>query len=368
MRKEMNDATLTREERVVFALRDLYRRYGYLPYRMSKFEEYELYVRNKEFMVGDRVIAFNDTNGKMLALKPDVTLSIIKGGEDRPGEKQKVYYDENVYRVSKSTHRFKEIRQAGLECIGDVDLYDVFETVTLAAKTLSAIGSEYRLTLSHLGLLSGALSRVSSDPAFLSEASGCIAGKNAHDLKTTCDKYGVSATDYDALCRLLSANFTPSDAPAFLSTLPQTGAAQEIGRLAALLAESPYADKICFDFSLTGDVNYYNGFIFKGFLRGIASDVLSGGQYDGMMEKLGRKSRAVGFALYLDLLEALDEPETGYDVDVLLLYNEGNDPCDVAKTADEIRASGKTCSAQHVIPEKLRYRELKDLRKEGKKC
>ena len=114
----MNDAVLTREERVVFALRDLYRRYGYRPYRMSKFEEYELYVRNKEFMVGDRVIAFNDTNGKMLALKPDVTLSIIKGGEDRPGEKQKVYYDENVYRVSKSTHRFKEIRQAGLECIG----------------------------------------------------------------------------------------------------------------------------------------------------------------------------------------------------------------------------------------------------------
>ena len=80
----MNDAVLTREEKVVFALRELYRRYGYLPYRMSKFEEYELYVRNKEFMVGDRVIAFNDTNGKMLALKPDVTLSIIKGGEDRP--------------------------------------------------------------------------------------------------------------------------------------------------------------------------------------------------------------------------------------------------------------------------------------------
>ena len=122
----MNDAILTNEERVVLSLRDLYRRFGYLPYRMRKFEEYELYIRNKEFMVSDRVIAFNDTNGDLLALKPDVTLSIIKGGEDRPGEKQKVYYDENVYRVSKSTHRFKEIRQAGLECIGDVDLYDIF--------------------------------------------------------------------------------------------------------------------------------------------------------------------------------------------------------------------------------------------------
>ena len=364
----MNDAYFTREERVVFALRDLYRRYGYQPYRMSKFEEYELYVRNKEFMVGDRVIAFNDTNGKMLALKPDVTLSIIKGGEDRPGEKQKVYYDENVYRVSKSTHRFKEIRQAGLECIGDVDLYDVFETVSLAAESLSSIGGEYLLTVSHLGLLTDALSRVSRDPGFLAEASACIAGKNAHDLRAVCDRFGVSDGDYASLCRLLTANFAPADLPAFLSTLPKSAAADETARLAALLAASPYADAIRFDFSLTGDVNYYNGFIFKGFLRGIASDVLSGGQYDGMMEKLGRRSRAVGFALYLDLLEALDETEPGFDVDVLLLYNEGNDPAAVAKRANEIRQAGKTCTAQHAIPEKLRCRELVDLRKEGTKC
>ena len=364
----MNDAVLTREEKVVFALRELYRRYGYLPYRMSKFEEYELYVRNKEFMVGDRVIAFNDTNGKMLALKPDVTLSIIKGGEDRPGEKQKVYYDENVYRVSKSTHRFKEIRQAGLECIGEVDLYDVFETVSLACESMNAIGGDYLLTVSHLGLLTDALSRVSRDPAFLSAASGCVAGKNAHDLKAVCEKSGVSDADYDGLCRLLAANFAPADAPAFLAPLPDSDATREIASLAALLAASPYADKIRFDFSLTGDVNYYNGFIFKGFLRGIASDVLSGGQYDGMMEKLGRKSRAVGFALYLDLLEALDEPEPGFDVDVLLLYGEQNDPAAVMAKANAIRESGKTCSAQRAIPEKLRYRELVDLTKEATKC
>lgn len=364
----MNDAVLTREERVVFALRDLYRRYGYLPYRMSKFEEYELYIRNKEFMVGDRVIAFNDTNGKMLALKPDVTLSIIKGGEDRPGEKQKVYYDENVYRVSRSTHRFKEIRQAGLECIGEVDLYDIYETISLAAKSLAAIGGEYLLTVSHLGLFSSALSGVSSDPAFLSEANACIAAKNAHDLKTVCSRFGVRDADYDALCRLLDANFAPSGATAFLATCPPSAAREEIGRLAALLAASPYADRIRFDFSLTGDVDYYNGFIFKGFLRGIASDVLSGGQYDRMMEKLGRTSRAVGFALYLDLLEALDEPDAGCDVDVLLLYNERNDPAAIIRKAEQIRAAGKSCSVQREIPEKLRYRELTDIRKEGDLC
>ena len=50
----MIDETLLKsEEKAVLALRSLYRRYGFLPYRMSKFEEYELYIRNKDFLVSD---------------------------------------------------------------------------------------------------------------------------------------------------------------------------------------------------------------------------------------------------------------------------------------------------------------------------
>ena len=114
----IDENILKSEEKAIYSLRSLYKKYGYMPFKMSKFEEYELYVRNKDFLISDRIITFNDTNGKLLALKPDVTLSIIKNGDDKPGIKQKVYYNENVYRVSGSTHQFKEIMQTGLECIG----------------------------------------------------------------------------------------------------------------------------------------------------------------------------------------------------------------------------------------------------------
>ena len=60
--------TLRREEQAVFALRGLYENYGYAPYKMSKFEEYDLYVRNKEFLISDGVITFTDTDGKLMAL------------------------------------------------------------------------------------------------------------------------------------------------------------------------------------------------------------------------------------------------------------------------------------------------------------
>ena len=75
---ELKSEYMRTEEKVIFALRELYSKYGYAQFKMSKFEEYDLYVKNKDFLVSDSVITFNDTNGKLLALKPDVTLSIIK--------------------------------------------------------------------------------------------------------------------------------------------------------------------------------------------------------------------------------------------------------------------------------------------------
>ena len=79
---KINDDLLLDSEKIIFALRSLYSEYGYKPYRMSKFEEYDLYAENKEFLVSDNVITFTDTDGKLMALKPDVSLSIIKNGRN----------------------------------------------------------------------------------------------------------------------------------------------------------------------------------------------------------------------------------------------------------------------------------------------
>ena len=94
-------------EQVTFSLRSLYNRRGYAQYKMSKFEEYDLYARNKDFLISDNVITFTDLNGKLMSLKPDVTLSIVKNSTDNPEGLQKLYYNENVYRVSKGAKAFR---------------------------------------------------------------------------------------------------------------------------------------------------------------------------------------------------------------------------------------------------------------------
>ena len=189
----MEDKLLKNEEKAIFALRALYKAHGYLPFKMSKFEEYELYAENKDFLVSDRIITFNDTNGKLMALKPDVTLSIIKNTTDAKGVKQKVFYNENVYRVSQRTHQYKEIMQAGLECVGDIDSYDLFETVLLAAKSLELISPDFVLDVSHLGILTAVLDEIGGSEGFRRETAVCIAGKNRHDLIRLCDGEGIPA-------------------------------------------------------------------------------------------------------------------------------------------------------------------------------
>ena len=52
----MNETIFKQDEKALFSLRALYRSYGYLPFKMNKFEEYDFYLQNKEFLVSDRVL------------------------------------------------------------------------------------------------------------------------------------------------------------------------------------------------------------------------------------------------------------------------------------------------------------------------
>ncbi len=365
----MNEAMFKQEEKALFTLRQLYRSYGYLPFKMNKFEEYDFYLQNKEFLVSDRVITFNDTDGKLLALKPDVTLSIVKNSKDIPGFKQKLYYDENVYRISTGSHRFREILQTGLECIGDIDLYDLFEVVSLAAQSLASISDTYVLQISHLGILSELLKESGGNDAFQKQAASYIEEKNPHDLQKLCVANRISEEQTRRLCSFIGIYGERNSVLERLEHLCTSEKSREALRslreLSALLENTPYSPSVSFDFSIVNDMSYYNGIVFKGFLSGISEGVLSGGQYDNLLLRMGRRSSAVGFALYLDLLEELKATRASFDVDVVLLYDDTVPKEKIVSETQRLVSAGNTVSAQKTLCEKLRYRTVVDLRKES---
>ena len=74
-------------------------------------------------------------------------------------------------------------------------------------------------------------------------------------------------------------------------------AADRLARLCGVLEALGYGGQLRLDFSMVNDIEYYNGIIFQGFLEGLPRLALSGGQYDGMMAKLGKDADAIGFAI-----------------------------------------------------------------------
>ncbi len=351
---------LKREERAVFELRALYQRYGYRQYKMGKFEEYDLYVRNKDFLVSDGIITFTDTSGRLMALKPDVTLSIIKNSTDEPGTVHKVFYNENVYRISGSTRNFKEIMQTGLECIGDIGIYEMCEVIMLAAESLRTVSEDYLLDISHLGIISAITEKMGLDEAESAELIRCLGEKNADGIEKLTE-----GRDAQAILRLVNAYGEPSRVIAELRPNLSGKAAKALDELEAIvdiLASNGYQDRIRLDFSILNDMNYYNGVVFRGYINGIPSGVLSGGQYDRLMQKMGRKSGAIGFALYLDLLERLAGEKAAYDVDTIIIYEDGCDMKALSRVVREIADSGRSVIAQKRVPDSLRFRSMINFR------
>ena len=112
------------------------------------------------------------------------------------------------------------------------------------------------------------------------------------------------------------------------------------------------------DFSVVDDLHYYNGIVFKGYIAGVPISVLSGGQYDKLMQKLGRKASAVGFAVYMDALEYLQQPARRYEVDVVLLYEQSSDLSTVEKQAEVLRSQGNRVLVQKNMPQNVQYRQV----------
>ena len=311
----INDSVLQSGEKILFALRELYLQQGYTPYRMSKFEEYDLYARNKDFLVSDQVITFTDVNGRLMALKPDVTLSIIKNSKDQPGELQKLFYNENVYRVSKGANGFREIMQTGLECIGRVDTENIGDVIALAVKSLCTVSQDCVLELSNLSMLEEAAGRLGLPEEAKPALYKAVSEKNLHGVRELCA--GAAHETVEKFCRLVSVRGGIAEAREELRALADDGA-EDFFSVLSLLERSEVADRILIDFSVVNDTNYYNGIVFKGFIKGLPNAVLTGGQYDRLMRRMQRKSGAIGFAVYLDALSRLpDAPDSGGEKRIL---------------------------------------------------
>lgn len=321
-------SSLPLEDRLPLELSKLYEQFGYQKYCMSKFEEYEFYSDNRDFLSTGGIIAFNNSAGKLMALKPDITLSIVKNARTLPHCNARYYYNENVYRIAEDTHDLKEIKQCGIELLGNIDTYATAETVLLALKSLELIDPDFTLIISHIGFISSTLESAGIFGERRRKLLSFVKRKNRHDLFRWCDENSISPNIRDRLLKIAGICGNLSEVLPLLEELvtdeKTSDALKELKSLEASLKASPLSKKIKLDLSVLNHLDYYNGILLQGYVKNAASPVLSGGRYDSLAKKIRGNGSAFGFAVYLDGLNLYYPQKASYDCDVLILY----DNCD----------------------------------------
>ncbi len=304
---EINIDILSKSEQLALALRTLYAKNGYSYYRMSRFEELELYTGNRDFLVSPDILTFTDKNGRLMALKPDVTLSIVKSRKDDPDVLDKLCYSESVFRVPKEADSFREISQTGVECIGNVTDDDIADVTLLASRSLDIVSGDNVLVISDLDILNRLITATSENSEVQKMLIRLAGQKNVDAIKKLAQSGEINQEASETLESLLMLTGSNTEVLEKLGGICEKAGCSDLyesfadtfGKVSKKIGEN--TSKLRIDFSVTGDLKYYNGIVFCGFVKGVHTRLLSGGRYDGLMAKLGKKSKAIGFAVRTDI-------------------------------------------------------------------
>ena len=293
-------------EKIDLKLRSLFRKYKYERFKMGKFEEYDLYAQNRDFIPAEDIITVTGEKGKLLALRPDLTLSIVKYFRPEPLKVERLYYSETIYRSDKKG-MYRELKQTGLECLGDIGIQETSEVALLAALSLKSISSDFIMDISHMGFLGEMLEGLSDRQK--KEVVFAIGRKNLPYLEKTISDYDIDKEVAERI-RVLANSFGEyKTVLKAMRALDITAAAHEyldeMEKVCRILVKNKFAKNINIDFSIINNMTYYSGILFKGYIPGISSGILSGGRYDGVMDRMEKRGGAIGFALYLDELNGL---------------------------------------------------------------
>ena len=316
---------MSKKDLVLLNIRKMYDSYGYKKISLPSFEEYDLYNENKDF-IDRNVLTVMSPNGKLLALRPDITLSVAKKvSKDQSLKYSKIYYQENTYNLTKYVG-YEEDEQLGIELIGKESTFLDFEIINLAVKSLDIINKKSMIVLSHAGFISSIFENFDLEYEIKEEILDCINRKNSHDIQKILKRNEhISENVKKLIYKIpeLSGNLEniEKELLKYEINVNTKKILSELKQLNSLLMKFYKKSKIIFDFSVVKNLNYYNGIILQGYIEGFPNVILTGGRYDKLFEKFGVDTGAVGFAILTDGLKGYYKDTDKKDFEVLIAYD-----------------------------------------------
>lgn len=299
------DGSLLRSrEKAILALRHVFQQFEYHPYPKLRWEDYDFYAQHKAFLQNTPILSFHDYDGRLLALRPDVTLSLVRRYQP-DGLIQKWSYEETVYRVPEGAYGFQEMLQMGVECLGPLTDKEELDLICMAGDSLKVLNDAFLLDISHTTLLPGLLLSLQIPESIQAPLMKAFQKRNLAEILSLSQEYDLDRQNIEITMQLLGHYGRLEEGLLQLQQLPSNPLLiQAISNLAPLIekiqTQNPsLLQHLRLDSSMEPNIGYYRGLILRGYLPNAKAAILNGGRYDPLLEKLEKPDFGFGFALTL---------------------------------------------------------------------
>ncbi|MCA1579081.1 MAG: ATP phosphoribosyltransferase regulatory subunit [Acidobacteria bacterium] len=271
---------------------------------------YDLFEQGMGQAEAQRGFRFTDNDGRLLALRPDVTSSVARMAATLLSERARPLrfcYAAPVFRQQPQSHAEwrRENTQLGCELIGTNGHASDLEVLRLAAEILSRLDlqASYVITINNVEIFNGVAAQLDLAPAAREQLRRLIDTRESAELQRFFNGFSntegrafLQTTQLTGKCEVLRA------ARDVIANPRSVAALDSLEELWTDIESLGLADRFEIDLSDVSSLDYYTGLSLKVFVHGAGTSVGRGGRYDGLTGNFGRAEPAVGFVLNLDAL------------------------------------------------------------------
>lgn len=323
------------KRRLEAGLRRLFTSYGYMEMETPAIEFYDAFGGELGLMRQESMYKFCDAKGRLLVLRPDMTIPIARVVATKVKEESlplKCCYIGNTFCFDElGGGKQNEFTQAGVEVLGIHSPETDAEVIAMAVKAVRSCGLEdFQIDIGQVDFFKGIMEKSGLSAEEVEEVRELIDRKDFVAVEQVVNRHQVSA-DLKALILDLPRLFGNKDILGGISRGPigekASAALDYLQKVLDILDDRGVSRYVSIDLGMVQSLNYYTGIVFRGYAYGVGFPILSGGRYDGLVSKFGKDCPATGFSMGVNMVMMALERQNRVDDDgcrgVLVTYEEG---------------------------------------------
>jgi ATP phosphoribosyltransferase regulatory subunit len=289
---------------------------GYIEVEPPYFDEYEQFSILNQRVKQSSLVKVLSGQGQVSILRPDITSLLINNFVPRweEGKKLKIFYQSTVFANDSNSASICEQKQSGVEFLGETSPKADCEVIKMALSILATYSNSYVLELGSSTFLNQLFKEAAISEQQERKLKFFLYHKDEKGLKDFVEPLPMKNSIKQLLLNILSFQGNVEEvakkAKSFYMNEGMQQALQELEEINKYITSLGYREQVIIDLGMVTTFDYYEGIIFRGYYPTVFQPIISGGRYDALTEKLGRRIPAVGFKVDLtSLIKAIRREE-----------------------------------------------------------